>query len=217
MNKTISTTIGILIIVFVAGVAGASVLFFNQRKETIIGYDIVLEENNFIDNNEENISEMKESGQEIKTLTSDWVGVYEYVEFEPGAAASPQIYQYNLEIYKEENELKARLFIDGHMMMGDIQAIAEEEEGDLNILFDSYLSEYSSSVCRESVDSYVRCKKGDLLFILKRASNNEYRILWGKIGSAVVDPGDASFKKITEEELIDSFLLRIRERNSIQN
>ncbi len=59
-KKQISTTLGILIVVLVAGGAGASVLFFNQEKETIIDYDIVLEENNFIDNNEENISETNE-------------------------------------------------------------------------------------------------------------------------------------------------------------
>jgi hypothetical protein len=35
MNKTISTALGILIIVFVAGVAGASVLFFNQEDEKV--------------------------------------------------------------------------------------------------------------------------------------------------------------------------------------
>ncbi len=64
MTKKISTTIGILIVVLVAGVVGSSVLFFNQEKETIVDYGIVLEENNFIDNSEENISEMKEFTKE---------------------------------------------------------------------------------------------------------------------------------------------------------
>jgi flagellar basal body-associated protein FliL len=36
MNKIIPTTLGILIIVLVAGVAGASVLFFNQEKEDFL-------------------------------------------------------------------------------------------------------------------------------------------------------------------------------------
>ncbi len=44
MNKTISTTLGILIIILVTGVAGASVLLFNQGVEE----QVALEEENFV-------------------------------------------------------------------------------------------------------------------------------------------------------------------------
>ncbi len=43
MNKQISTTIGILIVVFTAGLAGASVVLFNQEA----GKEVILEEGSF--------------------------------------------------------------------------------------------------------------------------------------------------------------------------
>ncbi len=48
MTKTIPTTVGILIVVLVAGVAGASVLFFNQDTEE----EVALEEETFIEEDE---------------------------------------------------------------------------------------------------------------------------------------------------------------------
>ncbi len=47
MTKTIPTTLGVLIIVLVAGVAGASVLFFNQEAE-----EVALEEETFVEEDE---------------------------------------------------------------------------------------------------------------------------------------------------------------------
>ncbi len=57
MTKTIPTTLGILIILLVAGVAGASVLFFNQEieekvaleEETFFEEDEIVEEDEFVD------------------------------------------------------------------------------------------------------------------------------------------------------------------------
>ncbi len=48
MTKTIPTTLGILIVAFVAGVAGASVFFFGEEGET----EVALEEETFIEEDE---------------------------------------------------------------------------------------------------------------------------------------------------------------------
>jgi hypothetical protein len=144
--------------------------------------------------------EMEEPGKEVKMLTNDWVGTYEYGEFALGVAASNQIWSYDLEIYEKENKLKARLNIDGHMTLVRIQAVTKERGGNLDIFFDSHLSEDSSLVCKKSENSFVSCEKGDLLFTLEMISDKEYRILWNKMKSNLLEPGDARFKKILPEE-----------------
>ncbi len=80
MTKTIPTTLGILIIVLVAGVAGASILLFNQDIEE----DVVLEEETFIEEGEiitEDYSDPEESetikesklGKDIKILSVSFI------------------------------------------------------------------------------------------------------------------------------------------------
>ncbi len=70
MNKQISTTIGVLIIVLVAGVAGASVLFFNQEAEEeffIEGNEITAEEDIELEEDkdiEENVSKRDRAVEE---------------------------------------------------------------------------------------------------------------------------------------------------------
>ncbi len=71
MTKTIPTTIGVLIVVLVAGVAGASVLFFNQEVEEVV----VLEEETFVEVDEiaeEDIDYDKEDVVDVKDETDNW-------------------------------------------------------------------------------------------------------------------------------------------------
>ncbi len=75
MNKTISTTVGILIIILVAGVAGASVLFFNQGTEEeffIEGNEITAEEDTELEEDkeiEENVSKKDKTEEEYDSET----------------------------------------------------------------------------------------------------------------------------------------------------
>jgi hypothetical protein len=85
MNKTIPTTIGILIIVLVAGVAGASVLFFNQKfeeesfvetDEIIVEDDLEISKNNIIEKDYVIIEKVPRGGGgrvvKIKEREGDW-------------------------------------------------------------------------------------------------------------------------------------------------
>ncbi len=63
MTKTIPTTIGVLIIILVAGVAGASVLLFSQDVEE----EVVLEEKSFIEEDETDTGEEPEIEDDEKT------------------------------------------------------------------------------------------------------------------------------------------------------
>ncbi len=65
MNKTISTASGILIVVLVAGIAGASVLFFNQDVEK----KVILEEGIFSE--KDKIVTKDDSGLEVDKKTEE--------------------------------------------------------------------------------------------------------------------------------------------------
>ncbi|KKS90261.1 MAG: hypothetical protein UV65_C0018G0005 [Parcubacteria group bacterium GW2011_GWF2_43_11] len=120
------------------------------------------------------------TGQKISIV--DWTGIYEYSEFAP----PNQTWVYKLEIYKEGNQLKAQLDIDGFQTLTRIQAIAKENDGNLDIIFDSYLSESGGELY----------KKGDLLFNLEKISEENYKIIWNKLQSNLLEPGEAKFEKI---------------------
>lgn len=120
-----------------------------------------------------------------KALAIDWTGIYEYGEFAPGVYGSDQTWAYKLEIYKEDNQLRARLDIDGFQTLTRIQATAEEMDENLDIVFDSYGSE----------NMYEPYEKGELLFSLGKTSDENYKIIWNKLRSNLKDPGVAEFKK----------------------
>ncbi len=61
MNKTISTTIGTLIVLLVAGIAGASVLFFNQEIEE----ELALEEDSGLEADKETEEDASEQEDKI--------------------------------------------------------------------------------------------------------------------------------------------------------
>ena len=127
--------------------------------------------------------------QEINNVmakTAKWVGTYEYGEFAPSDFGSNQTWVYNLEIYKEENQLKARLDIDGFQALIRIQAITRENNGNLDIIFDSYLPK----------SMYTPHKKGDVLFSLEKVLEENYKIIWNKLRSNLLNPVNAEFKKI---------------------
>ncbi|MFA5767828.1 MAG: hypothetical protein WC919_07970, partial [Candidatus Paceibacterota bacterium] len=65
-------------------------------------------------------------------------------------------------------------------------AIAEERNGRLDIVFDSYRSE----------NIYELYERGDLLFSIEKISRDKYRILWDKMKSNLLEPGDAKFEKV---------------------
>ncbi len=68
MNKTISTTIGVLIVVLVAGVAGASVMFFNQDVEEVaFKEEIFVEENKIVEEDYLELEGEKETEEEIES------------------------------------------------------------------------------------------------------------------------------------------------------
>ncbi len=75
MNKTISTTVGILIVVFVAVVAGGSVLFFSQEDEKVaLIEEIILgkEKVEVVETNEGNDKQKeKENSQEKEIIKND--------------------------------------------------------------------------------------------------------------------------------------------------
>jgi hypothetical protein len=121
-----------------------------------------------------------------KASIMDWIGSYEYIESAPGVYSPDQTWVYKLDIYEEENQLKAQLDIDGFQAMIRIQAIAEERNGRLDIVFDSYRSE----------NIYELYERGDLLFSIEKISRDKYRILWDKMKSNLLEPGDAKFEKV---------------------
>ncbi len=190
MNKTISTTIGILIIILVTGVVGVSVLFLSQNiGKTNIGKSI------FID---------KERTEKMSTV--DWIGLYEYNEFAPSIHGSNQTWDYKLKIYVEENEINSQLDIEGFQTFISAKVVIKERDEILDVFFDSHLSE----------DSLASYERGDLLFALERVSDKECRILWNKMRSNLLEPGDARFKKISlEKEDVFEIDERTEENDSI--
>lgn len=124
--------------------------------------------------------------RETKAPSTEWVGTYEYGEFAPSDFGSDQTWVYNLKIYKEENQLKAQLDIDGFQALIRIQAIAKENNGNLDIIFDGYLPE----------SMYTPHKKGDVLFTLEKISKENYKIIWNKLKSNLSNSVNAEFKKI---------------------
>lgn len=121
-----------------------------------------------------------------KASITNWDGIYEYSEFAP----PNQAWVYTLKIYKEDNIRKANLDIDGFQTLTHLQAVAEEHDGNLDIIFDSYRPENIGELYQ----------KGDLLFSLKNISDDEYQILWNKIKSNLLESADARFKKVSKEE-----------------
>ena len=126
-----------------------------------------------------------EQVQQTQETNVDWTGVYEYVEFAEGIGSN-QTWVYTLEIYKDQEELKTNLNIDGWQTLTRIQATAQEHNGSLDIVFDSYAPENAT---------LRGLQKGDLLFSLKRLSDSEYEILWGEMESNLFEPGRATFTK----------------------
>src|SRR3990170_1187379 len=62
-----------------------------------------------------------EQVQQTQETNVDWTGVYEYVEFAEGIGSN-QTWVYTLEIYKDQEELKTNLNIDGWQTLTRIQA-----------------------------------------------------------------------------------------------
>ncbi|MFH1534713.1 MAG: DUF5991 domain-containing protein [Patescibacteria group bacterium] len=119
-----------------------------------------------------------------------WVGTYKYEEFAPSDSGSDQLWVYKLSIsYSEDYEPK--LSIDGFQTMTKIEGLAKESNGRLDIFFKEYLpldTHYESALYNE----------GDLLFSLKKINDSNYKIIWGKLKSNLVNPSvEAVFKKIS--------------------
>jgi hypothetical protein len=179
-------TIVILIIVLVAG---ASVLFFIQN----IGKTDI-----------ENIFIGKERTEEMSIM--DWIGIYEYSELAPGTHGSNQTWDYKFKIYEKKNEIRSQLDIEGFQTFISAKVVIKERDEVLDVFFDSHLSK----------DSFASYEKGDLLFALERVSDEEYRILWNKMKSNLLEPGDARFKKIPiEKEDVFEIDERTEENDSI--
>ncbi|MBI2642509.1 MAG: hypothetical protein HYW97_01570 [Candidatus Wildermuthbacteria bacterium] len=128
-----------------------------------------------------------------KASVVNWAGVYEYSEFAP----PNQTWVYTLKIYKEDSIRKANLDIDGFQTLTRLQAVAKEQDGKLDIIFDSYRPENIG-------EPY---QKGDLLFSLKKVSGDEYQILWNKMRSNLLEPGDAKFKEVGVRRSVSNSLL----------
>ena len=119
----------------------------------------------------------------------DWASTYELYEYSEFAPPD-QTWVYTLRIYRQDSIRKANLDIDGFQTLTRLKAIAKEQGGNLDIIFDSYRPENIG-------EPY---QKGDLLFSLKKISDSEYQILWNKMKSNLLEPGDAKFKKILKDE-----------------
>ncbi len=99
MNKTISTALGVLVIILVAGVAGASVLFFSQDVEE----EVAPEEETFVKEDEKSIEDYSEPEEDEKTETDS------ESEFEPDPKekAETTLIDFLNYAFKEESYKKA--------------------------------------------------------------------------------------------------------------
>lgn len=102
-----------------------------------------------------------------------WTGSYEYGEaIPPSDSGIPgAAWSYNLDISQEDSGLVASLDIDGFQTLTRIEAIAEENNGMLDIVFDSYGPENIGA-------SFHR---GDVLFSLKKITDDAYLIIWSEM------------------------------------
>ena len=126
-----------------------------------------------------------EQVQQTQETSVDWTGVYKYSEFAQGIGSN-QTWVYEIDIKEENGALKVSLAIDGFQTLTRIQATAQEHNGSLDIVFDSYAPENAT---------LRGLQKGDLLFSLRKVSDNEYEILWGQLQSNLLDSGQATFEK----------------------
>lgn len=119
---------------------------------------------------------------------SKWIGTYEYGEFAPSDFGSNQTWAYQLTISSGGDQLKASLGIDGFQTFVRIVASAVERDGKLDIIFEDYGPGHTSY-------TFPRHEKGEVLLSLEKITEEKYKILWGKLTSYLLDPGDAQFLK----------------------
>lgn len=135
----------------------------------------------------EGLEKVLENAKKIKggaDETANWTGTYEYGEFASSSFGSNQVWDYKLKIYKEGEQLKAQLDIDGFQTLTRIQAIARELNGNLDIIFENYRPENIGGAYQ----------KGNLLFSLEKTSDIQYKIIWNKLKSNLIPPlSDATF------------------------
>ncbi len=117
--------------------------------------------------------------------TQNWTGIYKYSESAPTNIGSNQTWAYELKIYKENGQLKAQLNIDGFQTLVRIQAVAREQNKNLDIILDSYRPE----------NIYQPYQKGDLLFTLQKISKEKYKIAWNKLQPNLLNTASSEFER----------------------
>lgn len=130
------------------------------------------------------------------SVIDKWVGEFEYTESIP-SGIQPMVMRYTLNISETDNELKALLSIDGYQTLHRIEGAAKLNGKKLDIFFEKFLPEH--------IGSNEVYQKGDMLFSLEKVSDKEYKILWTKMKSLLLDGEvQAKFTKISSSnELSD--------------
>lgn len=162
-QKGVSTLVGIIIIVAVAVVSVGGIFAYQY------------------------FAAKSQQGQNQEIANKDIIGNYSYDEYAP----PDEGWVYDLEMYQEGNQLKAKLNIDGFQTLTRILADVVKNNDNLNIIFNSYGPD----------NMYSSFKTGDRIFSLEKTSDSSYKILWDKMQPQV--PADLSsnneFKKETNQ------------------
>lgn len=117
---------------------------------------------------------------------NEWLGDYEFFEHYP-----PNIdMEYDINIYKENSDYFAKIFIDGFQTTSRIKAKVLSKQDGIELVFESYLPD----------NDFELYKEGDLLINFKK-ENSEIYTYWGKIEAILPenkDSGKVYFTKLEE-------------------
>lgn len=125
--------------------------------------------------------------------SSGWEGTYIYGEAVPGIG-SAIVMDYKLKVFRENNQLRAYLDIDGFQTATKIEAIAKPHNEQLYIFFDKYRPGNVGEIY----------KNGELLFSLEKISEKDYKIIWYRLQPLILESKDSTIMiKKTSADLKD--------------
>lgn len=115
-----------------------------------------------------------------------WLGDYEFYEYFP-----PNInMEYNINIYKENGDYFAKIYIDGFQTTKKIKAKVLSNQDGINLVFETYLPDSTGQ----------DLNKGDVLLGFKKVDSEIYTN-WGKIEPTLPEnkpSGKVYFTKVKE-------------------
>jgi glucan-binding YG repeat protein len=173
MNKTISTILGILIVVLVAGAAGASVLFFNQGSEEII----LLEEGETVQKDGFDLEKKEEVERDLEKEYNSDVDTEKkvFIKDEEKFTQKVMVKDIYLEIKGEFDKIEKPEELESFYFNHGSKSLIKEFEktkDDIYENFETYLLLIKKSPKKESIKNIIEESISDYEVTLKIRTEN---------------------------------------------